>query len=97
MNGYSTLINAINKLLSNNFKCKRCSENHPKGPCNVRGPFCYNCGKGGHIAKECKTKQKSQQNNSHKSSLRQGVRKGRTSKFHEVTVGENWPRIPDSS
>ena len=45
--------------------------------------------KGGHIAKECRTKQKSQQNNSHKLSLRQDFRKGRTAKFHEVTAGEN--------
>ena len=36
MNGHSTLINAISKQFSNNFKCKRCSRNYPKGKCEVR-------------------------------------------------------------
>ena len=31
----------------------------------------------------------SQQNNSHKLSLRQGFRKGRTAKFHKTTAREN--------
>ena len=43
----------------------------------------------GHIAKECRTKQKSQQHNSHKLSVRQGFRKDRTANFHEITAGEN--------
>ena len=45
--------------------------------------------KGGHIAKECRTEQKSKQNNSHKLSLSQGFRKGRTAKFYEIRAGEN--------
>ena len=88
MNGHSTLNIAISKQFSNNFKCKWCSKNHHKGQCKVREPVCYNCGKRGHIAKECGTKQKSQQNNSHKCFPRQGFRKGRTAKFHEITARE---------
>ena len=89
MNGYSTVTNAISRQYNKNFKCIRCSENHPKGQCKVRGPVCYNCGKWRHLAKECTLKQKPQQNNSHKLSLRQGLRHSRTAKFHEITVGEN--------
>ena len=47
VNGHSTVINAISRQDSNNLKCKRCSKNHPKDQCKVRGPVCYNCGKGG--------------------------------------------------
>ena len=46
MNGHSILINTISKQFSNNFKCKWCIKNHPKGQCKGRGPVCYNCGKG---------------------------------------------------
>ena len=45
--------------------------------------------KGGHIAKECRTKQKSQQNNSYKLSLRQDLRKGRMAKFYQITAAES--------
>ena len=86
INGHSTEICAISIEYNNNFKCTRCSKNHPKGKCKVRWPVCYNCGKGGHIAKECRT---NQHNNAHKPSFRQGFRKNRTEKSHEITAEEN--------
>ena len=86
MNGHSTVINSISRLYTNNLKCKRCSKYHPKCQWKIRGPVCHNCGKGGHMAKECTSKQEAQHKNQHNLSLRQDFKRSRTAKFHDITA-----------
>ena len=64
MNVHLTVINAIRRQYNTNVKCKSCRKNHHKGNVKYKGWFATIVERG-HIAKECISKQKLQQNNLH--------------------------------